>query len=96
MKSIPIICSIFLLFLFSLLNAQENKRNNNWAIGFSPVVIFNFNNNEIVIDSLNFPILSESACISDKQGQLEFFTSTFVIFEHNGEIIENGFNINCP
>lgn len=90
-----------LLFLLVLnatwLFSQEFKRNNVWPIGFNPVAILDFNNLNFTIDSLQFPALSTgNAAVSDLNGDLQFFTSGFVILNSNGELMNDGLDINCP
>ncbi len=76
---------------------QNNKRNNNWTLGFSPVIKFDFNSSILVIDSFCMYALSTgSACISDTNGELAFSTSGFAIIDKNGELMPNGLDINCP
>lgn len=81
---------------FNLLVAQEFKRNNVWTVGFSPVAIFDFNTLPFSIDTFNFPALSSGACIADTNGLLLFFTAGFAVFNHDGLLMENGLNTNCP
>jgi hypothetical protein len=76
--------------------SQDYKRNFNWSLGYQPVCIFNFENHVISIDSLNYPTISSSACISDTNGKLCLISNGFVLLQSDGFIVENGWAINCP
>ena len=67
---------IYLMLISSLIYSQQNKRNNVWAVGYQPVVKFNFDNG-LIIDTvtnagvINPPfclIKSSSSTISDTNG----------------------------
>jgi hypothetical protein len=84
--------------------AQEAKRNNNWAVGFEPVVKFKFKP-ILTIDTVqnyNLPVTpgcaisSSSACISDSSGLLALFGNGFILYDSLGFGIENGVYVNCP
>ena len=65
---------IYLMLISSLIYSQQNKRNNLWAVGYDPVVKFNFNG-LLQIDTVlnvNMPVApgcaikSSSSTIADK------------------------------
>ena len=88
--------------LACIVNAQEYKRNNNWALGFEPVIKFNFNTNLsfTIVSNLNTVpycfIKSSSSSISDTNGNLLFFSNGFCLYDTSGYSIENGVFVNCP
>ena len=87
----------YFMLITSLLFGQEIKRSNNWVIGFSPIVKFDFNNGNLLIDSLSLQAFSSGiASISDTNGSLAFSTSGFVILNRDGQIMNNGLDVNCP
>ena len=88
---------VFILLILSLpLISQNLKRSYNWSLGYQPVCIFNFENKILNIDSLNYPTIIKSACISDTNGKLCIISNGFVILQSDGLIMENGWAINCP
>lgn len=102
MKGLAIIVGIMLMSI--IINAQENKRNNFWAVGYDPVVKFDFNLT-IQIDTVlnvNMPVVpgcgikSSSSTISDTNGNLLFFSNGFILYDKDGYGIENGTYVNCP
>jgi gliding motility-associated-like protein len=92
------------IFFFSIIttSAQESKRNNNWYVGFSPVVNFDFNNQILQIDTTqNLTGLTFGAsCISDTNGNALFFCNGFYMYDKNATPLEypngNFDSINCP
>ena len=82
--------------------SQEFKRNNTWALGFEPVIKFNFKTNLsfTIVSNLNTVpycfIKSSSSSISDTNGNLLFFSNGFCLYDTSGYSIENGVFINCP
>ena len=88
------------IIFFSLLclsgKCQESKRGNNWVLGFSPVVKMDFNNQTLVLDSFNFPAISQSSCISSMNGVLCFFSSGFALLSNNGLLLDGGLDVNSP
>ena len=98
-------CAFILLLLMQAFTVsvftQEYKRNNNWSLGYDPVVTFDFNSG-LIIDTVNTStipfcvISSSSSSISDTDGYLQFFTNGFVVYDSEGYAMENGLYINCP
>lgn len=90
------------MLVSTVLFAQEYKRNNMWALGYDPVVKFNFNagiNIDVVnnINTIPYCILSSSSsAISDTSGNLLFFSNGFFLYDSSGYAMENGLFINCP
>lgn len=79
-----------------MLKAQELKRNNNWIVGYWPVVMFDFNNS-ISIDTLVNPGLANAtACISDTNGNLLLYSTGFDLVSAVGLLILDGHNVNSP
>ena len=95
---------IYLMLISSLIYSQQNKRNNFWAVGYDPVVKFNFNG-LLQIDTVlnvNMPVApgcaikSSSSTIADTNGNLLFFSNGFILYDRDGFGMENGTFINCP
>jgi hypothetical protein len=93
----------YLLFIFLLClirgkaTAQEHKRSNNWAVGFAPTVIMNFNNDSIRISPLNnLGLTFGNSCLSNVNGELTLISNGFFILDSSGNWIENGDSINTP
>ncbi|MBK8330165.1 MAG: T9SS type A sorting domain-containing protein [Bacteroidetes bacterium] len=93
-----------MMLISSLIYSQQNKRNNVWAVGYQPVVKFNFDNG-LIIDTVtnagvfNPPfclIKSSSSTISDTNGNLLFFSNGFVIYDSAGFAMPDGLYVNCP
>jgi hypothetical protein len=89
--------AIFLLCLVrDNSNAQEHKRNNIWAVGYSPAVLFDFNDS-LKIDTVKKLFLSfGTSCISNTNGEIQFFCNGFYIVDKNFDIMDNGDRINTP
>jgi len=83
--------------------AQQQKRNNNWVVGYQPAVKFDFNNG-VVIDSFEnnsgtiLPLCGAqtASCISDTLGDLLFFSNGFIVYDREGFAMDNGVFVNCP
>jgi hypothetical protein len=79
------------------LHAQENKRNNNWVVGHAPAVIYNFNNGLSIQNSfLQVNGLKSGTNISDKNGNLLFYSTGFFLVDNQGIVIANGDKVNSP
>ena len=83
--------------------SQDVKRNSNWVVGYIPVVTFNFNTqlqiSQIPHSGLPTPfclINSGASCISDTGGVLSLFSNGYILYDKDGYLIENGYNVNCP
>jgi hypothetical protein len=90
---------LFVSFFYSInlsVQAQDYKRNHNWVLGFMPVVTLDFNSSTILMDSFNNIALMSSSCISNTNGDLELFSSGFVLLNKDGNIIDNGLDVNSP
>ena len=86
----------FLVLAYQNLFSQELKRGNNWIMGFAQVIRIDFNNG-LIVDT--FPILNGtriSTCISDTNGTFQFYCNGYVVANMDGQIIQNGMNVNCP
>lgn len=60
--------------------AQEYKRNNNWAVGAAPIIIFNFNTPTISFDTLlQVDGMIEGSCISDTNGNFLFLVMDLIL-----------------
>ena len=102
MKAIPLFVAFIFLSITS--NAQEYKRNSFWAVGYDPVLKFNFNGT-LQIDTVlnvNLPVApgcgikSSSSTISDTNGNLLFFSNGFILYDRDGFGMQNGTYVNCP
>jgi hypothetical protein len=91
-------CINVLLLTSSLIYSQEYKRNNNWSLGYNPVVIFNFNSNLFIdtTDNINCGISTSASTISDTLGNLALFSNGFIIYNYEGNAVEDGYYVNCP
>jgi hypothetical protein len=94
--------TLLLSLVFITLFGQEINRNRNWVVGYSPTLVFNFKN-DVNIDTLlkGGPSLSFGAsCISNLQGNLQFFCNGFYVYDNDGWPIDypdgNWDSINCP
>jgi hypothetical protein len=92
------VCINVLLLTSSLIYSQEYKRNNNWSLGYDPVVIFNFNSNLFIdtTDNINCGISTSASTISDTLGNLALFSNGFIIYNYEGNAVEDGYYVNCP
>jgi Secretion system C-terminal sorting domain len=94
-----------LIFLSaSNLNAQEYKRNLNWVIGLD-ALNFNFNSNKLQIDTLKNTLSKvapysvsdgSNSTISDTNGNLQFFSVGYFIYDKDGLPMANSEFVNCP
>jgi hypothetical protein len=67
------------------------------VLGLAPVVKFDFNNGGVNISKM--PVLSgafATSCISDTQGNLQFYSITYNIAQINGDLMQNGDSTNSP
>jgi hypothetical protein len=87
------------------LTAQEIKRNNNWAVGFNPGVIFDFNYNNITIDTIvgsrdsvyyQFYGAYGISNISDTNGKIALISNGFRLYNNIGNKILNSIDLNSP
>lgn len=94
----------YIQLIFLPCKSQPQNRNNNWNVGYDPVVRFNFNIG-LVIDTIqnshylvvpSCGISSSAACISDTNGVSLLFTNGFIIYDKEGFGIDGGIYINCP
>lgn len=87
-----------------VLNAQQYKRNLNWALGYDPAIKFDFKSRVLKIDSVKnnnlgnppYCILESSSSISDTNGKLLFLTNGYLVYNSDGFGLQNGIFINCP
>ena len=91
---------IFIVLLLSQVSfvvySQEYKRNNNWSIGYAPVIVFNFNNNFTIDTFQQVNGLKNGSCISDTNGIFMFYSTGFILGNRDGIMIDNSYGINCP
>ncbi len=67
--------------------SQEHRRGENWVVGYSPTVLFKFASHSIGFDTLLKlgPSLTNGAsCVSDSNGNLEFFCNGFHVYNKEG------------
>ena len=76
--------------------SQETRRNNNWVLGYGPLIQFNFDNSLSLSKVTDSALLFESSNISDTSGELLFLSTGFVLADSDAHLILNGENINCP
>ncbi len=102
MKVLLIIWSIFVLEIAS---AQEHKRNNNWAVGFNPGVIFDFNKSPLTIDTIvgsrdsfyyQFYGAYSISNISDTNGELKLISNAYRLYNADGNKLINSEDVNAP
>jgi len=75
------------VYIFCNAEAQELRRGGNWVAGYSPPVQFSFTSNFLVIDTFlkHGPSISVGpSCISDTNGNLEFFCNGFHVYNKEG------------
>jgi hypothetical protein len=91
----------FFFFAFSG-NCQDNKRNNVWVVGSSPIVTFDFNDSELKIDTTEVlsGLSSGGSNICDSAGKLLFYCNGFYLYDKTAWPMDypdgNFDSINCP
>jgi Secretion system C-terminal sorting domain len=74
-----------------------------WAVGFTPMLRFNFNNSPVFIDTLRSTlepqpwcgIISDGSTISDSQGNLALVSDPYVLYDGAGYGFNNWKGVNC-
>ena len=89
------LCILFLSWPTWAYN-QESRRGNQWAIGYGPVVIFNFNSSFQVDTLQQVNGLKHGSCVSDTSGNLQFYSTGFWIVQGDGYVMSNGAKISTP
>jgi hypothetical protein len=93
-------CFVFFLWLTCLCPVSAQiKHNNNWVFSFKNIGgnLLNFANSTLHVESIGINSMSTYealACMSDKDGNLLFYTNNCSIFNKNHEAMENGGGMN--
>jgi hypothetical protein len=74
-----------------------------WAVGFTPMLRFNFNSTPVFIDTLRSTlepqpwcgIISDGSTISDSQGNLSLVSDPYVLYDGAGYGFNNWKGVNC-
>jgi hypothetical protein len=82
----------------AMLHAQ-NRHENNWVFGFDNLGgnLLNFDNDSVHIEAINMTeanTYEALACMSDKEGNLLFYTNNCTVFNKNHQVMENGQGLN--
>jgi hypothetical protein len=92
------------IFICISIFAQYSNRNKVWCIGAAPILKFDYNNSNLLIDTFSnnnkYSLQYGASNICDSNGKLELFCNGFYVLNNLGEIIENNNSIvdsiNCP
>lgn len=80
----------FLIFIFFILNKTQGQQFNNWYFPINNGITFNTNPPSIITNSNIGTSVSSSASISDKNGNLLFYSNGTEVFDKNNNIMPNG------
>lgn len=88
---------IILLFCYllstPLVSAQQTLQNQNWVFGKN--VRIEFNSNSVTPQSTNFSSIEACAVVSNPStGELMFYSNGEVVMDKNGDMLQNGDNLN--
>lgn len=89
---------ILVLLQMAMLHAQ-NRHENNWVFGFENLGgnLLNFESDSVHIEAINMTdanTYEALACMSDKEGNLLFYTNNCSVFNKNHKLMENGEGLN--
>jgi PKD repeat protein len=86
----PRLLILFLLLCFSKLSLAQ-KEGNNWCFGNKTGLTFNTSPPSIIATDIN--AYQYSSCISDREGNLLFYTNGYGVWNHKHMVMENGTGI---
>ena len=87
---------LFISIFAQISFGQQAKRGSNWALGFWPVVTFDFNSSLQIDTLVNVNAMYLGSCISETTGSLLFYSAGFIVVNSDGILLENGNKINSP
>ncbi len=81
------------VFLSNGQNSNHKNINNNWVFGIGAGVNFSNGNGDLVAFETNINVVEGSASISDRNGQLLFYTDGKTVWNKEGNEMPNGNNL---